>query len=89
VSWSNLRIAALPGYEWSRTPLEFLRFARSRVMPKRQAFNELADTVTQQPDLLCIPWYQQSHITRILRWVTSRPPRVQTMMTLLAGQAPR
>jgi hypothetical protein len=58
-------------------------------MPKRQAFNELADTVTQQPDLLCIPWYQQSHITRILRWVTSRPPRVQTMMTLLAGQAPR
>lgn len=89
VSWSNLRIAALPGYEWSRTPLELLRFARSRLMPRRQAFNELADTVTQQPDLLCIPWYQQAHLTRILRWVTSRPPRVQTMMTLLAGQTPR
>lgn len=89
VSWSNLRVAALPGYEWSRTPLELLRFARSRLLPRRQAFNELADTVTQQPDLLCIPWYQQSHFTRILRWVTSRPPRVQTMMTLLAGQAQR
>jgi hypothetical protein len=89
VSWSNLRIAALPGYEWSRTPLELLRFARSRLLPRRQALNEVADTVTQQPDLLCIPWYQQSHLKRILRWVTSRPPRVQTMVTLLGGQTPR
>jgi hypothetical protein len=66
-----------------------LRFARSRLLPRRQALNEVADTVTQQPDLLCIPWYQQSHLKRILRWVTSRPPRVQTMVTLLGGQTPR
>jgi hypothetical protein len=89
VSWSNLRIAALPGYEWSRSPIELLRYVRSRVLPQRRQFTELADSVAHHPHLTRIPWYQQSQATRILRWLTSRPPRVQTMMTLLAGQTPR
>ena len=86
VSWTNLSIPALPGYEWSRTPLELVRYARSRLLPKRQALAEIADAVTNQPALQRVPWYNQSHITRILRWVTSRPPRVQTIATVLAGQ---
>ena len=86
VSWTNLGIPALPGYEWSRTPLEVLRYARSRLLPERQALAELADTVTHQPALQRVPWYNQSHATRILRWVTSRPPRVQTLVMVLAGQ---
>jgi hypothetical protein len=86
VSWSNLRIAALPGYEWSRSPAELLRFARSRLLPERQALAEIADAVTHQPALQREPWYTQSHVARILRWVTSRPPRVQTLATVLAGQ---
>ena len=87
VSWTNLSIPALPGYEWSRTPLELLRYARSRLLPKRQALAELAETaVANQPALQRVPWYNQSHLTRILRWVTSRPPRVQTIATVLAGQ---
>ncbi|HYJ40177.1 MAG TPA: nucleotidyltransferase family protein [Steroidobacteraceae bacterium] len=89
VSWSNLRIAALPGYEWSRNALELMRFARSRILPRRESTNELADAVNHQPDLLRIPWYQQSQANRIVRWLVSRPPRVQTIMTLLAGQTPR
>ena len=32
VSWSNLRIHAFPGIAWSRTPLDALRFIRSRVV---------------------------------------------------------
>ncbi|HEY6126135.1 MAG TPA: nucleotidyltransferase family protein, partial [Steroidobacteraceae bacterium] len=87
VSWSNLRIAALPGFEWSRSPMELARFVRSRLLPPRQAFSELADTVKNQPDLLRIAWYAQPHGMRILRWLTSRPPRVQTLLTVLAGQA--
>lgn len=86
VSWTNLSIPALPGYEWSRTPLELLRYARSRLLPKRQALAEIADALTNQPALHRVPWYNQSHVTRILRWVTSRPPRVQTLATVLAGQ---
>lgn len=87
VSWTNLSIPALPGYEWSRTPLEFARHVRSRVLPKRQALTELADAITHHPELRQVRWYNQSHMTRILRWVTSRPPRVQTLAAVLAGQA--
>jgi len=86
VSWTNLDIPALPGYEWSRTPLELARYARSRLLPSRQALAEIADAVIDQPALRLLPWYSQSHVTRILRWVTSRPPRVQTLATVLAGQ---
>jgi hypothetical protein len=89
VSWTNLSISALPGYEWSRTPVELLRFARSRLLPKRQALAELADAFNSQPVLQRVPWYGQSHVTRVLRWVTSRPPRVQTLVTVLAGQSRR
>jgi hypothetical protein len=86
VSWTNLSIPALPGYEWSRTPLELVRYARSRLLPKRQALAEIADAIINQPALQRVPWYNQSHLTRILRWVTSRPPRVHTIATVLAGQ---
>lgn len=86
VSWSNLSIPALPGYEWSRTPLELLRYARSRLLPKRHELTEIADAIANQPALRQVPWYDQSHLTRILRWATSRPPRVQTIATVLAGQ---
>jgi hypothetical protein len=86
VSWTNLSIPALPGYEWSRTPLEFLRYARSRVLPKREALTEIAHAIANHPPLRQVPWYNQSHVTRVLRWVTSRPPRVQTIATVLAGQ---
>jgi hypothetical protein len=89
VSWTNLGIPAFPGYEWSRTPLELLRYARSRLLPNRQALKEISDSVTNQPVLLRVPWYNQSQVTRILRWITSRPPRVQTLVTVLAGQARR
>lgn len=89
VSWSNLRIAALPGYEWSRSPLELARYARSRLIPGREALAELADGVNNQPDMVRIPWYAQPHVMRILRWLTARPPRVQTMLTVLGGQPPR
>jgi predicted nucleotidyltransferase len=87
VSWTNLSIPALPGYEWSRTPLELARYARSRLLPKRQALAEIADGIKHQPALQRVPWYNQSHVTRIFRWITSRPPRVQTIATVLAGQA--
>jgi len=87
VSWTNLDIPALPGYEWSRTPLELLRYARSRLLPKREALDEIANALASHPVLQRVPWYDQSHVTRILRWFTSRPPRVQTIAMVLAGQS--
>lgn len=85
VSWSNLRIAALPGSEWARTPLELLRFAKSRLLPGRAALQELAQAVAVFPAYSRQRWYGVSHFERILRWIFSRPPRVQTMIAVRAA----
>ena len=85
VSWSNLRIHAFPGMAWSRSPLDALRYAQQRVMPDRVAMDELSLVESAQPGLRQVPWYGLGHSQRILRWLVSRPPRAQTMMSLRAA----
>jgi hypothetical protein len=87
VSWSNLRIAAFPGIAWSGSPVEALRFVRSRVFPDRIALEELESARLAMPTLDRIPWYGENQRKRIARWVFSRPPRVQTMNTVMAAVA--
>jgi hypothetical protein len=89
VSWSNLRIAALPGVCWSRTPLDAWNFARSRVAPDREARDELATAHATIAQLQEVRWYGESHRARILRWLFGRPPRVQTLATVRAALAAR
>ena len=86
VSWSNPRIAALPGHEWSRTPAETWRYLQSRALPSRERRDQLvAGARSVNPHLLRIPWYGRSHAERILRWIFSRPPRVQTLSVVSAA----
>jgi hypothetical protein len=85
VSWSNLRIGALPGHEWSRSPLELMRYAKSRAIPSRTALDELVKALEARPDFACTPWYGISHGQRIVRWLFSRPPRVQTLTSVRAA----
>jgi hypothetical protein len=89
-SWSNIYIEAFPGVEWSRTPGEALRFMKSRIWPSRDALGELKEGAALIPGVSAVPWYYQSHGKRILRWIFSRPPRVQTWLcvraALLQGQ---
>lgn len=87
VSWSNIRIAAFPGVEWSRNPREALEFMMSRIWPSREARLELKEGGAQIPDSSSVPWYGISHGARILRWVFSRPPRVQTLLSVRAALA--
>jgi len=82
VSWSNLRIHAFPGIYWSRSPLDAMRYARQRFIPDRTAIAELDVKVAAQPALYQVPWYALGHGQRILRWMISRPPRVQTIVSL-------
>lgn len=92
VTWSNLRIAALPGAEWSRTLRDRLRFARSRIWPDRTSLDELDTTRLSQPRLMQERWYGVSHLERIARWVFGHPPRVQTISAVaeaLRPMAPR
>ncbi|MGI9234250.1 MAG: nucleotidyltransferase family protein [Woeseiaceae bacterium] len=85
VSWSNLRIAAFPGIAWSRTPLELLRLVRGRVIPNRVALSELEQSRRINPQIDSVPWYGLSHSSRIVRWLFSRPPRVQTLYSVRAA----
>ncbi len=85
VSWSNLRIYAFPGIEWSRTPLDVVQLVRARVAPTRRSFAELALARRAQPLLDDVPWYGISQGGRILRWLFSRPPRVQTIASVRAA----
>src|SRR5428012_5259 len=79
VSWSNIHIQAFPGIEWSTSPLEALRFIADRIWPSRAALAELRIAAATGAYATRIPWYGQSHVTRIVRWIFSQPPRVQTM----------
>jgi hypothetical protein len=87
VSWSNIRIAAFPGVEWSRTPLEALNFVSSRIWPRRKARLELDLGAAEIPGSSTVPWYGISHAARILRWLFSSPPRVQTLLSVRAALA--
>lgn len=85
VSWSNLRIHAFPGIGWSRTPLEALRFVRSRMVPSRRSLAELEIARRAEPKLDAVSWYGVPHARRIVRWLFSRPPRVQTIVSVRAA----
>jgi hypothetical protein len=85
VSWSNLRIAALPGVEWARSFGEMLRFARKRVFPSREDVDELHRGLHTNPSIEHSRWYRGSQAARIVRWATGRPPRVQTMASVRAA----
>lgn len=85
VSWSNLRIAALPGMEWSRTLAQTLQLARSRLYPSRLARDELAFGGAVQPQFQQVRWYGAPHAERIVRWLLARPPRVQTITAVRAA----
>jgi hypothetical protein len=87
VSWSNIRIAAFPGIWWSRSVPEALEFMRRRVWPSREARSELRQGAAQIPQSSSVPWYGISHGARIMRWMVSRPPRVQTLLSVRAALA--
>jgi hypothetical protein len=85
VSWSNIRIYAVPGIEWSRTPGEALGFIAGRIWPNREMRAELRRFRAPDSRAPKIPWYGISQPARILRWIFFRAPRVQTLLAVRAA----
>jgi hypothetical protein len=82
VSFSNPLLAAAPGLWWSASVTDMVgylwaRAADSRETEFRYAQSQLWSSGTD--------WYRMSQLRRVLRWVTSRPPRVQTMQSVRAA----
>jgi hypothetical protein len=85
VSWSNIKVYAVPGIEWSRTPREALGFIAGRIWPNREMRAELRRFTAPDSQAPRIPWYGISQPARILRWIFLRPPRVQTLLAVRAA----
>lgn len=82
VSWSNLRIHAFPGHYWARSALESLKLVRARLAPGAQARAELRSAFDNNSALRQVDWYALPHARRIIRWLTGRAPRVQTLFSV-------
>jgi hypothetical protein len=87
VSYSHLWIDALPGMEWSRSWLEALRFAASRLRPDANHIQFRAHTAKAEAWAQQGQWSRLSQSQRMLQWITSRPTRPVTMHAVRAALA--
>jgi hypothetical protein len=79
VSLTLARIPALPGIEWSASPVDALKVASSRLFPGRETRAKLRYVNETQPFASITPWYGRSQGARVARWLFTHPPRVQTL----------
>jgi hypothetical protein len=79
VSLSYPWVEAFPGIVWSRSCAEIVEYIGGRIWPDKQSrslrdFRLETDLATSET-----PWGRLSQRQRMLRWLTSRPLRVQTL----------
>jgi hypothetical protein len=94
VSLSHIWISAFPGLEWARSLNEAVKYAARRIVPSVETRSLRPETVIAQPDtkemnamqpgaaqleVAASSWAQLSQSRRLLRWLTSRPPRPETL----------
>jgi hypothetical protein len=87
VSFSYLWVDAFPGIEWSQSVPEILGYAARRVWPGARHVALREHQAKIQPDMAHDQWTQSSQGHRIVRWMTSRPTRAQTMHAVRAALA--
>ena len=87
VSLSNLWITAFPGIEWSQSVRDLMRFARARILPTRETLEARRNLAAMEPSLSGGEWAELSQSRRILRWLTSRPARTETLAAIHAALA--
>jgi hypothetical protein len=85
VSFSYPRVDAFPGIEWAQSIREVLEYAVSRVRPSAQHLAERGHTAKAEAWAAQSEWVRLSQGRRIVRWVTSRPPRAVTMHAVSAA----
>jgi hypothetical protein len=86
VSLSDIWISAFPGAVWSRSLQEALTYAVHRVLPSAAHRSLRPVIAVAQPDASQVmpgtpgkSWTDLSQGRRILRWLTSRAPRPETL----------
>jgi len=86
VSLSYVWVSALPVIEWARSPWEMAAYLRQRVAPSR-SMKSLREVLANTEQIARAPWNHLSQRQRIVRWLTSRPARSETLYTVRAALA--
>lgn len=79
VSLSYPWIEAFPGIAWSRTWAEIVDYIGARIWPDKELRRARARQVQTEPASSAAQWGRMSQSRRALRWLTSRPLRVETL----------
>jgi hypothetical protein len=79
VSASELWLHAFPGIEWSRSPLEAVRFVACRIRPPAEKVRERNEMARTQLWLRDRDWVTAPQRRRIFTWLIRKVPRMDMM----------
>jgi Uncharacterised nucleotidyltransferase len=79
VSLSYPWIEAFPGIAWSRSGAEIVEYIGGRIWPSKELRRLRAKLVETEVAASATQWGRLSQRQRMLRWLTSRPLRVETL----------
>jgi hypothetical protein len=79
VSLSYPWIEAFPGIVWSRSGAEMVEYLGARIWPNKEMRRQRAKLVETEVAASATQWGRLSQKQRMLRWLTSRPLRVETL----------
>jgi hypothetical protein len=82
VSLSYPWIEAFPGIAWSRSCAEIVEYIGGRVWPDKELRRLRVEQVATDVASAATQWGRLSQRQRTLRWLTSRPLRVETLYAL-------
>jgi len=89
VSLCQMELAAFPGLGWSRSPAEALRYMARRLLPERKDQVLVQQLARSDPVLTSTAWTGKSRAEKALRWVFTKPPRVQSIYSVQKALAYR
>jgi hypothetical protein len=79
VSLSYLWVTAFPGIEWAGSPGEMLTYMKRRIAPGTEVRSYRRVQAKVEPAAAHSTWSQMSQRRRMLRWLTSRPTRFESL----------
>jgi hypothetical protein len=79
VSLSYLWVTAFPGIEWARSPGEMLTYMMQRIAPNAAQRSYRQVMAKTEPSAVHSTWAHMSQRQRVLRWLTSRPTRFESL----------
>ncbi len=87
VSLSHLWIQAFPGMAWAPSLRSRLHYVLKRIAPDRESLDAREQATRHDPWHAKSDWGGLSQSRRMLRWLTSRPPRMETLAVVQAALA--